>query len=62
MKRQDENTERSFNLYIDVLIVVDRTIYQWFQETYSMMPDSLITNYMKTFLNNLVNGVNIIYR
>ena len=50
--------ESKFNLYIDVLIVVDSTIYQWFQETYSMMSYSLITNYMKIFFSNLVNGVN----
>ena len=50
--------ESTFILYIDVLIVVDSTIYQWFQEIYSMMPYSLITNYMKIFFSNLVNGVN----
>ena len=61
-KRDDINIESTFNLFINILIVADRTIYKWFQETYSMMSSNMpliITNYIKIFFCNLVNGVNI---
>jgi hypothetical protein len=57
VKRDDSNTESRFNLYINTLIVIDRTIYVWFKEIYSTMSDSLIINYIKIFFSYLINGV-----
>ena len=57
VKRSDSNTESKFNLYINTLVVIDRTIYEWFKETYSTMPDSLVTNYIKIFFSYFINGV-----
>ncbi len=63
VKREDLNklTESKFNLYINALIVIDRTVYVWFKETYpTTYSDSLITNYIKIFFSYLINGVKLI--
>jgi hypothetical protein len=58
VKRGDPNTESQFNLYINTLIVIDRTVYVWFKETYSTLrSDSLVTNYIKIFFSYFINGV-----
>ena len=45
------------NLYIDYLIVIDKSVYNVFLNTYGNMPDSLITNYINIFYAHLINGV-----
>ena len=45
------------NLYIDYLIVIDKSVYNVFLNTYGNMPDSLITNYLNIFYAHLINGV-----
>jgi hypothetical protein len=53
VKRGDSNTESKFNLYINTLIVIDRTIYVWFKETYSTMTDSFFLSSVKGKTFNL---------
>jgi hypothetical protein len=56
-KRDSSEVEHSFDLFINTLIVIDRSVYQFFVNIYNM-PDSLITNYINIFFCHMINGVN----
>jgi hypothetical protein len=59
--KRDTSTETEnqnlISLFIDYLVVIDKSTYNVFLNTYGNMPDSLITNYINIFFAHLINGV-----
>ena len=44
-------------MFIDYLIVIDKTVYNKFVADFGNLPNSLMTNYINIFFCHLINGV-----
>ena len=57
-KRQTAANTRSINLIVEVLFVLDSTVYSNFQEIYGgNIPDNFLNGYINIVYSHIVNGV-----
>ena len=43
---------------VELLVVLDSTVYEFFQGVYGNLNDSIVNDYIKIFFIHVVNGVN----
>jgi hypothetical protein len=62
MKKQRDR--RSLNsdkktVFVNFLAVIDKSVYEIFQQEYGNLDDGLISKYINIFFVHLINGVNL---
>jgi hypothetical protein len=59
--KRDVSNENNFivknDLFVELLVVLDSTVYEFFQSVFGNFGDSIITDYIKIFFSHVVNGV-----
>jgi hypothetical protein len=59
-KRQTPDSDDSIlknNLFVEILVVVDSTVYNYFQDLFSNLGDSILSDYIKLYFCHIINGV-----
>ncbi len=46
------------NLFVELLVVLDSTVFEFFRDIYRNFDNSLINDYVKVFFCHVINGVN----